>query len=136
MTKITTLDRNGCKALRKALDEHLADFEAKYGVKLTAGNMTFHHNGKQASVKLEAVVVDESGKAFDVARDEFNRYCGLLGFKPEDWDKPFWINGTEYRLCGLKMSSRKFPILGKTSSGKVYKFVAADVIRTMRAAAA
>jgi hypothetical protein len=60
-------------------------------------------------------------------KKEFSEFCAVYGFKPEDYGRPFTINGKEMSLIGFRPSADR-AIVREKASGKSY-LVAVDAVK-------
>lgn len=122
MPMLTKFDRTNLAAIRERLNMQFASVEEEFGIKFKLGTMRFGE--KTLSAKLEAYIVQttETGNSIPGEQIEFNRLCALFGLEPNDFGKPFSSQGKIYTIYGLAPRSRKFPLLGKSTTGKIYKF--------------
>ena len=104
------------KNIRDEINAALAPLAEKHGVAFHAGNASFQDH--KATFKLEVMV----GGVEDAAKRDWDSCCSLYGFKPEDFGRTFWSGSDQFTICGIKPRSRKYPILGKSKRGAVYKF--------------
>lgn len=132
MTKITEFTPANLKTLRAELDIALAALNAtlgqKYGVSLNLGKASYLPN--MASFKLECGLLEASGEAVSKYRAEFQvaSYRRLLMLEENDTDLTVLINREAWKLEGLAMSRRKYPIVMKrVSDGKVTLYTDAIV---------
>lgn len=107
MTKITNIDKKAMIALRPQIDEALKELGERLGIEFHTGNGSY--GGNEAHFKLTMKVSDPEIQE-KAARDEFNRYCSYFDLKPEDLGKEFRAGSKRYKLIGLEMKRRKFPI--------------------------
>jgi len=113
--------------VRPAIQAALDKVGAEYGMKIALGNISFGQFEFKASVKttIESSAAKEEAKNKEIR--EFNEYASYLGFKSSVLGCEFTslMSGGRFRIVGVKMSSRKYPILAKRlEDGKVYKFSA------------
>jgi hypothetical protein len=125
MSKIIKIDRFEVKKIRAALEKHLATFGTDLGIRASVGNGGF--DSRSVYWKVEFSIID--GKSADSKdKSDFEYYAASFGLAKEDWGKPFINRGKTFRICGVAPRSWKFPILGKSPRGKVYKFPAKSVL--------
>ena len=116
---------------RKDFAQAVKGLEQKYGVIIELNKV------KYASSYFEGkILVSEGEDKDDVRQQEFNRYCGLFGLKPEDFDRRITITdrGTteDYIIIGIKINKRKYPItLQKVSDGAEWNFTAYSVKKAL-----
>lgn len=111
-------NREHLKLLRREMQEALNAVAAKNGISLHVGSISFSH--ESAKIKVEA----KSGNAVGKSRYalDFERHYAQFGFQSTDLQRTFSINGNTYFLEGLKPSASKFPVVGRSITGKLFKF--------------
>jgi len=126
MAKITIMDRAAARTLQNAFNKFLKDFGEDLGiVATTTGGGRF--DSRSLKVKVQLTLADTSVMV-DAAKNDFEFYCSRFGLSKNDWGKPFLSRGKSYTICGIKPSSYKYPILGKSPKGTTYKFTADGVL--------
>ena len=108
--------RQMSKEIQSVLDKHLSLDGIK--VKLGAGSF----NDVFVTFKLECATINADGTVNSKLVDDFKFYCSRYGLKPDDIGKEFATNGDTYIIEGCKPKSSKYPIIGKRSDGKSFKF--------------
>lgn len=93
---------------RKDFKLAMKELEKKYGFDIELGNITYAHDEKSFTGKIEAVKVEE-GKTREQA--DFEKNAHLYGFKPEDYKKEYIVKGVTYQLIGFNRKARKNPFL-------------------------
>jgi len=130
--KITTIDRPTMKAIRDILDralESVKDELANLGVGATAGNARF--SARNATFKVDFGLLGEGGEVVSREAEDFKRYATLFGLTPDDLGKTVTLfNGHTYKIEGLKMKSRLYPIFA-SRNGKMFKLPANAVARVL-----
>ena len=114
-------------AFRQETEQALKALTEKYNVNIKAGNISYTNTN--FSLKLEVSKKDIGGKSFEQV--EFEKYCVLYGFKPEDYKKKFNMNGKTFTLTGFKPRAKKMPVIAISQDGKGYKFGEETVKRLM-----
>ncbi len=114
------------QVFRKDFEQAMAPVAEKYALNITAGNIQY--NEDTFSMKVSCAKTD----AGNLAQKEFNTYCSLLGFSPEDYGQEFVFEGDKYMLAGLSVSSPKYPcICLRLDNQKRYKLTADTVKRLL-----
>lgn len=127
--KIKSFDHSTVRRLREAVDEALEKVGQQFGVAIQSGNARF--SSSKVTFKVEAAVSDEGGERVEAV--EFRRLAPLYGLEADDLGRTFIFRGSPYKIVGFKASSRKYPILGESARGTVYKFMVSDVIAGLKA---
>jgi hypothetical protein len=123
------IDRQLLKAFTGDAQKALTEIADKFGIKITYKSGSFARDGSNATIKFEMVAPDATTGGF-VSREaqDFKVYATEYGFEPEDLGSEFTVNGTKYRITGLKTRRPKYPICaGRVSDGKGFKFPAETV---------
>ena len=94
----------------------LAAVAEKYGCEVTMGNIKYDMTFIDATLYFKA-----KGENGESAEAEFKRICKDYGFKPEDYNHCFLMDGKSYNLIGFNPRARKnYCIVRETQSGKTY----------------
>ena len=117
MSKIQQFDRQSLRALRVDLDQAMATIASKYGIQLSAGNISF--TSETATIKVAAGVIKNGTVVTKEAKD-FDRYKGLVGLSSLNVGDTIQLQGKEYTISGYKPRSKKSPVL-VTRDGRSYK---------------
>lgn len=117
MSKIQQFDRQSLRALRVDLDQAMATIASKYGIQLSAGNISF--TSETATIKVAAGVIKNGTVVTKEAKD-FDRYKGLVGLGSLNVGDTIQLQGKEYTISGYKPRSKKSPVL-VTRDGRSYK---------------
>jgi hypothetical protein len=101
-----SFDRARCREIHDALDEALQPLGRRLGLTIRLGGGSF-------------------------TAGNIRRNCLRYGLQAEDLNKTFTWGGREFVLVGCSPRASRFPLLGRSSDGKVFKFPAdiAGVIR-------
>lgn len=100
------MNKQEVKTIAEEVREALKAVGLKHNMDIGIGNVTF--TATQFSAKMTAQVKELDGKSLE--QIEFEKYCSLFGFKPEDYrrvaNRP--SQGHLFRILGFKPSSPKF----------------------------
>lgn len=121
-----SITKDMLKQIREDINKALEPVGEKYGVKLTAGNASYTENN--FTLKLEGAAVKEDGTVAAKDAEAFKRHAHLYGLSPDDLGRKFTSQGKEFTITGLNTKSGKYPIIGRDSNGKGYKF-GADMVK-------
>jgi hypothetical protein len=95
----------------------VADLEAKYGCAISLGSISYRPTNFTG--KIEVVTSDGDTSAEEAM---FNTYCDRFGLKPHHYQCVFKLRGNDYRLTGIKVRNRKYPIIAtNVKNGTSYK---------------
>ena len=110
---------------RFEIEQALKEVADKHNVNIHAGNITY--TDSSFKLTLEVNKKEVAGKPFEQA--QFEKYCLMFGFKPEDYGKQFVSNGKMFTITGFNLKAHKMPVLAKSIDGKGYKFPESTVKR-------
>ena len=105
------------KAFRVEVEEALKPLAEKYGAGVVAGNINYGPYDLGIKVEFKKL----STATNNVEQAEFETYCKMYGFKPEDYGKIYkGAKGKEYKLVGFNLAAPKYPFrIVDMSTGKV-----------------
>lgn len=111
------IDKQMLQQFRQDFQEAVKDLESKYGIVISLGKITYGHDDFTA--KLEA----KSGDSKDeVMKREFEENCLYFGLDPEDYGQVFSEKGKDYKIIGIDLAKRKYPvIIQELSTGKTLR---------------
>ena len=112
------LTKKGFDEFRKEVERALGDVAKKYGADIKGGKIGYSENNFTMELKVNKI--DIGGISFEQA--EFEKYCGLFGLKPEDYNRRITYCGKGYNLIGFKPSASKYNVLAKCEDGVTYKW--------------
>jgi hypothetical protein len=126
------LNRAKMKEIREQVDAALHEVGLNLGVSLSLGNGSF--GDTEGHFKLKVVNVGAGGGVVEnPERKSWSVFCKQYGLRVDDLDKVFVVNGTNYKIEGVKPSRSKFPISAKrVSDGRGFKFPAESVLIGLR----
>jgi len=128
--KIQQFDRQSLRELRVDLDSAMASIAAKYGIQLSAGNISF--NSDTATIKVAAGII-KNGTVVTPEAKAFDQYKRLVGLGNLNVGDTIDLQGSLYTITGYKPRSTKSPVVvTKVSNGLSYK-VSADMVRRYNA---
>ena len=119
------MNREQVKELMAVVKSALPDIESKlkFPVKLTLSRTTWDDSNGKMSITFSNVASD--GTIVSKERTDFIRFCGRFGLEPDDLDSTVDLDGTKYKIIGLRIRARKTPItIQRISDGK--SFVAGE----------
>ncbi len=128
-TVIRQLDKPTVTYIRKHLEAALKPLAEQLGVAIDLGRCTFEASNCRFQLKI--AVRDCSGKAITEETESFKHNAKLFGLEPADLGKEFIFQGQAYTICGLKATSRKYPLIGRSGNGKNYKFPCRAVLEAL-----
>lgn len=94
------------KNFREDFQKALKELEQKYNVSIAGGNISY--TDTEFTMKTTVKFNEVNGKSHDQA--EFEKYCFMFGFKPEDYGRKAVNLGEEYTLIGFYPKKRKQPV--------------------------
>lgn len=117
--KINNFDRATARVLREEMNQAFKSIEAKYGITLSAGNISFSNN--EASIKVKANTISSNGQVeTKEARNwgVYAEYNGLGGLKVGD---TIDLQGKSFTIKGWNTRARKSPVQIEDAQGRGYK---------------
>lgn len=126
MSKITQFDRQSLRALRVDLDSAMASIASKYGIELSAGNISF--TSETATIKVAAGIIGSNGRAVTKEAKAFDQYKRLVGLGDLNVGDSVNVQGKQYTITGYKPRSKKSPVCIENAKGQGYK-VSVEMIK-------
>tara|TARA_Y100000034_G_scaffold5089_1_gene5833 strand:+ start:664 stop:1098 length:435 start_codon:yes stop_codon:yes gene_type:complete len=123
--------RASLRTLRPKIEAALQALAEAEKISIELGSARF--NDSTCTFKLELTEVNPDGTVTSKIAQDFKHYCVRYGLTPEAIGQTFTFQGTVYTIKGCKPRSTKYPIIGENNNGKTYKFMPADVRRTIDA---
>ena len=123
MSKINQFDRQTLRALRVDLDAAMATIASKYGIQLSAGNISF--TSETATIKVAAGII-KNGTVVTAEAKAFNQYKRLVGLEAFNVGDAIQIQGKEYTIKGYKPRSMAAVVIER--DGRGYK-VTVDMVK-------
>ncbi|MCK9447309.1 hypothetical protein M0Q50_10700 [bacterium] len=122
-SKILKLDDNtSLEILRDAVNNRLKDIEKDFGVSMKVGHISYQQ--LKATFRLDATIA-----SVDVSRLDYEKYCSYFDMPKDSYGKTFISGGTNYKICGINVKARKFPIIAQNlKDNKMYKFNSVDIV--------
>ena len=117
--KINNFDRATARVLREEMNRAFKSIEAKYGITLSAGNISFSNN--EASIKVKANTIGDNGQVeTKEARNwgVYAEYNGLGGIKVGD---TIDLQGKSFTIKGWNTRARKSPVQIEDAQCRGYK---------------
>ena len=103
------LDKENIRTLHWQLEAVLQDWGKENGLGMKVGSLRYSKDGFRMTV--EGAVL--SGEVASFEKANFIRHCSKYGLTPEDFGREFTNGDGVYRICGIKTSNRKYPILAE-----------------------
>jgi len=121
--KLKEFNKQNLPELRIKLVAALKSFEEENGVAINLGSISF--SSDTFHTKMSVTIVNEEDKG-ESNRDiqlkkDFLKYCVLFGLEQKDFGKEVNINKGKAVIVGIMPSSRKYPIIVKTTDNKYVK---------------
>jgi len=117
--KINNFDRATARVLREEMNQAFKSIEAKYGITLSAGNISFSNN--EASIKVKANTIGDNGQVETKEARNWGVYAefnGLGGLKVGD---TIDLQGKSFTIKGWNTRARKSPVQIEDAQGRGYK---------------
>ena len=117
---ITTLDKQTVLKLQTEMLEAMKLVAERHGLTVTNKGGTF--TTASTLMKFEVATRSETGEVNSRERQTFKAFASMYGLQVTDLDRPFQSNGHTFTVVGMKPGRSAYPILGKRSDGKMFKF--------------
>ena len=124
MSKINQFDRQSLRALRVDLDSAMAAIATKYGIQLSAGNISF--TSDTATIKVAAGII-KNGTVMTAEAKSFDQYKRLVGLGHLSVGDSITLQGKQYTITGYKPRSSKAPVC-VSRDGRGFK-VSVDMVK-------
>jgi hypothetical protein len=109
------------KSFRSDFSEAVKNLENKYAVKISLGTISFDSYQFHSKLEVKKTVIPiADGKTISPEQFEFEKYCGLVGLKKEDFGKSYISKGIKLTLSGINLKASKNIILLTGSNGNGY----------------
>jgi hypothetical protein len=117
------MDRNKVKEISADVEAALQAVATKHGLTVSVRGGVFTQGSFKPRVEF---------KTGDADRAEFEQYARAFGLTPEMFGKTFAApGGARYRIAGLRLNSRKRPVLVQRLDGKQFVFEVAAVLAAL-----
>lgn len=121
--KIKEFNRTNARELVEECCKALEPIAKKYGLTLDEKGRSFYRDRLPMKFDLIVPVMDEKGEALDPKAQEFKKKALRVGLEPDDLHREFKSRGETYRIVGLNLRAKKYPVLGeRVRDGKRFKF--------------
>lgn len=91
------------EAFRNDAKEALREVAEKYDVEISFGNISY----TDFEFDLKMHVAKRGDEDTDMSQLKFERECMYYGFKKEDYNKEFIMDGKKFRFVGFNTRARK-----------------------------
>ncbi len=126
---IKEFNRSNCRELMAEVEEALKPIAEKHGLTLDWKGRTFYRDQMPVMFQFLVTKQDEDGNALDAKAQAFKRSAVRVGLEPDDLGKEFVSNGEKFRITGLNLRAKRYPVLAeRVRDGKKYKF-GADMVK-------
>lgn len=113
------MDRATARQISEAAEAALRDVAERFGVTVKARGGNFTTTTFTAKFEFAAEGAGEQ---------DFERDCRMVGMVPDHFGAEFEVNGSIYKVSGLNLRAKKYPVIAtKLSDGRSYKFPAETV---------
>ena len=118
--KITNFNKENLNSIRSKFEKELKVIGNKFGISFNVNTIRFTE--KSMHCKLEGNL-SNNGSNESFLAIEFKEKCHKYCLKSEDLYKTFSSNDKSFKIIGLKVRNRKYPIIAvNILNGKSYKF--------------
>lgn len=121
-TRITQFTGTNIDLLRKKIEAALAEIGQNYNVTFNVGRITYSSTDSTASARLKfETKTDGSGAVVDRAAQAWVKNCQYYGLKQEWLNQTFKAKADEYKIVGLQLNKRRFPVQTiRVSDGQLF----------------
>ncbi len=125
--KIKKFDKAAGRLFAEALQQALKDVAEKHGVVLKLTKFEYD-NDRTCNYKFSAIAIGDGTAPATPEAVEWEQYHSLFRMEKDDLGTEVTINRERHIIVGLKMSSRRFPILARRlRDNKTFKYEAITV---------
>lgn len=117
--KIKKFDRKMCRMVGDQIVAQLETWAEDHGVEIHRDGGSFESGYFDMKLRISTV---QDGIAQTPERADFESMAEFYGLKPEWLDATFQWGGDQYTIVGLKTRAKKYPVLGRRTDGKTFKF--------------
>lgn len=119
--KINKFEKDVLRHIRTDIDDALKSVCEKYGLVFKIGTIKF--TAKEFHTKMTCVIINsENGTMENPDKVIFEQICRHYSLTQADFGSEFIFGTDTYKICGIKMGSKKYPILAKRTDGRIYRF--------------
>ena len=104
---------------KESLVEQIRELAAESGLDIVTSKGRFSSTDCEITIKFS---LPKNGDDSDQERREFESQAGVFGLTAGHYKQTFIVNNKHFKLIGIKLSNRKYPIIGIDESGTKYKF--------------
>lgn len=120
--KIKEFTSSNVRALMAEIENALKPIAEKHGLLLDQKGRTFHRDAVPVMFQLTVPKMDENGTTLDAKAQAFQRDAHLVGLDPDALYRGLLIGGEKYRITGLNLRAKQFPVLAeRIHDGKRFK---------------
>ncbi len=117
--KISNFDRATARVLREEMNQAFKSIEVKYGITLSAGNISFSNN--EASIKVKANTIGDNGQVETKEARNWGLYADHNGLGDLKVGDTIDLQGKSFTIKGWNTRARKSPIQIEDAQGRGYK---------------
>ena len=117
--KINNFDRATARVLREEMNQAFKSIEAKYGITLSAGNISFSNN--EASIKVKANTISATGQVETKEARNWGVYAEYNGLGSLKVGDTIDLQGKSFTIKGWNTRARKSPVQIEDAQGRGYK---------------
>lgn len=128
MKTITEFNRANCRSLQEEIAAALEPIAKKHGLTLDRKRGSFYKDKMPAMFQFLVTQEDKDGNALSAAAIAFQQDAWRVGLDPKDLGREFTSQGKRFRISGLNLRAKKYPVLAvENGTGKTFKFPAERV---------
>lgn len=114
------LDRATVLSLQEKILTQLEPLAEELGISFTPGKSQY--SSSQGTIGLNVAIDSTQNDGLSPEEHLFQQTAPLFGLTFEDYGRPFQSGGEVFALVALKPRNRKYPLIGRSAKGTLYKF--------------
>lgn len=117
------MTKDALEKFRKDFAVTVKNLEQRYGVSIKLGGITYEESSFTASLKVES---PETGKV------NWSNYCRYYSFSQDDFGKTFKDGKHTFKIVGININAKKFPIQVVREDGQSMSYSAGFVHEALK----
>lgn len=110
------------KKFRDDFAQSVKELEKEYDVSISLGSISYSDTEFTSKVTVKSTSDVAQNKEIENKQKEFATYAMMFGFKPEDYNREFIVQGKTFKLIGFNPNCRKnICRIMEISTGKLFK---------------
>ena len=128
--KVASFDKAKTVIVAKEATAALQAVAEKYGL-----SVSYHgarYSATNANMKFEFATIGENGAVQTSGVSEFEVYAKSYGLLPTDLGRSFTSSGHRFKIEGLNVRCRRYPVKVTRDDGKRFKYPVETVVRGLK----